>query len=206
VPRIAITLLAVAFAAVVRPARADAPPSLPPVVFDGFGLGDLSAAASVGRALRAAEATATASAAPLDVVVRGPGGGVTGPLPLAAEVRGRIEGIAVAAGLQGDATALVERQPQWIGRIGVGSTRPDGAESLEFRTRLESRAQTDRLGVEIGPRIERRLPRGARFFIDGAATAEAVRGEQAGTWAMPGTSTADTAAAVGVSARTGIVR
>jgi len=201
-PRIAVALLAAAFAVAGWPVHADPPP---PVVFDGFGLGDLSAA-SVGRALRAAEVAAAGPSMPLDVVVRGPGAGMKEPLPLAAEVRGRIEGIDVAAGLQGDATALVERRPQWIGRIGVGSDRPDGAESLELRTRLESRAQMGRLGLEIGPRIERRLPRGARFFIDGAATAEAVRVGEAGGWQPPGTSAADTAAAVGVNARTGIIR
>jgi hypothetical protein len=204
-PRIAVTLLAVAVLAAGRTAGAESQP-LPPVVFDGFGLGDLSAAASVARALRVTEGTSNDSAVPLDVVVRGPGAGVMEPLPLAAEVRGRIEGIDVAAGLQGDAAAFVERRPQWIGRIGVGSERPDGAESLELRTRLESRAEMGRLGLEIGPRIERRLPRGARFFIDGAATAEAVRASEAGMWQLPGTSTADTAAAVGVSARTGIIR
>ncbi len=183
----------------------------PPVVFDGFGLGDMTAAASAARALRATAACADAEAdadIPLDVVVRGPGGGRTEPVPapLAAELRSRIEGFDVAAGFQGDARALAERTPRWTGRIGVGSAGPGGGERLELRTRLESRAGAERLGVEIGPRIERRLRRGVRVFIDGAASAEAVRDDVAEGWQFPGTSAADSAAAVGFTARTGIIR
>lgn len=187
---------------------AEAPPP-PPVVFEGFGLGDLSGAASVSRALRAAAVAGPAAEGPeFDVVVRGPKGTPTEPMPppLAAEVRGRIEGFDVAAGFQGDARALAERTPRWTGTIGLGTEGPDGGETLELRTRLESRGGAGRLGLEIGPRIERRLPRGVRFFIDGAATAEAVRAAPEEGWQLPGTSTADSAAAVGLSARTGIVR
>ncbi len=195
-------VLVIVVAAAMTVADADAPL---PVVFDGFGLGDLSAAASAARALRASGDAAEAGR-PLDVVVRGPGGGATEPVPLAAEVRGRIEGIDVAAGLAGDAAALTDRRPQWIGRIGVGHVRPEGGESLELRTRLESRDEAGRLGLEIGPRIERRLGRSARIFVDGAASAEAVRVDAATGWQLPGTTAADTGAAVGVSARTGIIR
>jgi len=189
-------------------AGADAP-APPPVVFEGFGLGDLSAAASVSRAVRAAAVAGASDDGPeFDVVVRGPKGPPTEPVPapLAAEVRGRLEGFDVAAGFQGDARALAERTPRWTGKIGLGTEGPDGAEALELRTRIESRGGAGRLGLEIGPRIERRLPRGARFFIDGAATAEAVRAAPEEGWQLPGTSTADSAAAVGLSARTGIVR
>ena len=201
-PRVAVTILAVALAACGVAGGAE--PAPPPVAFDGFGLGEMSAAASVARALRAAEARD--ASAPLDVVVRGPGAGRAEAAPLAAEVRSRVEGIDLAAGFQGEAMDLVERSPRWTGRIGVGNEGPAGRESLELRTRLESRAGVDRLGVEVGPRIERRLRRGARVFFDGAASAEACRGADAAGWQLPGTSTADIMTAVGVSARTGIIR
>lgn len=200
----------VAMLLVAASARAAEPGVVPPpVVFDGFGLGDMTAAASAARALRAtAVCAAEGPDVPLDVIVRGPGGGRMEPVPapLAAEVRSRIEGFDVAAGFQGDARALAERTPRWTGRIGVGSTGPAGGESLELRTRLESRSGVERLGVEFGPRIERRLRRGVRVFLDGAASAEAVRADVADGWQLPGTSAADSAAAVGFTARTGIIR
>ncbi|MFM9059938.1 MAG: hypothetical protein ACKOSQ_12590 [Planctomycetaceae bacterium] len=199
------------FAAVVLTATRSAagadPAASPTVAFDGFGLGDLSAAASVARVLRETPGSAAEpGSVPLDVVVRGPGRGVDATAPLAAEVRGRIEGIDVAAGMQGDAEALASRTPRWTGRLGVGTDGPDGSRSVEVRTLLESRAGTGRVGVEIGPRIERRLGRNARVFLDGSASAEASRAVDAGGAHLPGTSTADSATAVGVSARTGIVR
>lgn len=206
-PSVAVVALALAVAC--RPAAAQPPAEAAPpaVAFEGFGLGDLSAAASVARVLRETAGTESPpGGVPLDVMVRGPGGGRGAPGPLAAELRSRIDGIDVAAGLEGDAKDIVGRTPSWIGRIGVGSERPAGLEAIELRTRLESRGGAHRLGVEIGPRIERRLPRGARVFLDGSASAEAVRAGDAGGWQLPGTSTADSATAVGVSARTGIVR
>lgn len=204
-PRPCVPFVALAVAAACLPADSQSP-APPPVVFDGFGLGDLSSAASVARALQASGAGASGPGPAFDVVVRGPGGGRPPTEPLAAEVRGRIDGIDLAAGLQGDAEALAGRTPRWTGRIGVGDAGPDGGGVLELRTQLESRAGAGRVGVEIGPRFERRLPRGARVFLDGAASAEAVRAAEAGDWQLPGTSTADSAAALGVSARTGIIR
>lgn len=204
-PRLCIPLVVVVAVACLHASAQ--PPAPPPVVFEGLGLGDMSAAGSVARALRAGlPAESRQERIPLDVVVRGPGGGTPPTVPLAAEVRGRIEGIDMAAGLQGQAEQLAARAPCWTGRIAVGETGAGGAAALELRTRLESRDGRGRLGVEIGPRLERRLPRGARLFLDGTAMAEAVRDVDAGGWQFPGTSTADTNAAIGLSARTGIAR
>jgi hypothetical protein len=57
----------------------------------------------------------------------------------------------------------------------------------------------------VGPRVERRLRRGATFFIDGKAEAQAMRSAETGWWSMPGTSTGG-ASMMGVMARTGVVR
>lgn len=181
------------------------PPAAVPLEFEGFGFGDLSAADTVAAALRAAaDPTPESTAFPLDVAVRGPGGGDGRPAPLAAEIRGIVEGFDVAAGFQGDVEAIVERSPSWTGRIGLGSSGPDGARAVELRTRLGSRAGVGLLGVEVGPRFERRLPNGMRLFLDGAASAEAVRAAEG--LQLPGESTADGLTAVGVTARTGLVR
>lgn len=201
----AACVIVIAAAAACAMDVAPAPALPPPVVFEGFGLGDLSSAASVGRALRATDTqSASRGARAVDVIVQGPGAGAIGPL--AAEVRGRIDGFDVAGGVQGDAEQFVGRMPRWTGRIGLGSSGPDGGRSLEVRTLLEPSHGGGRVGVQIGPRIERRLRRGTRIFLDGAATAEAVREPAEGGWRLPGTSTADSMATAGVSASTGIIR
>jgi hypothetical protein len=99
----------------------------------------------------------------------------------------------------------MEGPSQWVGRIGLANDRPEGSERLELRTTLGRRSDGGMLGVEVGPRLERRLRRGATFFIDGKAEAQAARSVDGGWWSMPGTAT-DGASMVGVGARTGLLR
>ena len=58
-------------------------------------------------------------------------------------------------------------------------------------------------GIEVGPRIERRLRRGAVLFLDGKAEATALRSAETGEWSLPGSSVDGM---VGVAARTGLKR
>ena len=187
-----------------------APVAPPPVVFEGFGLESFSGAESVAAALREADAVSPQEEwrngiPPLDLRVRGPSGkGETAAVPLAAEVRSRIDAFDVAAGLQADSLALQEGRADWTGRIGMKAEHGTGSEGIELRTLIGRRAESGLLGIEVGPRVERRLRRGILFFIDGKAEARAMRSPETGWWALPGTSTAD--GMVGVAARTGLVR
>lgn len=196
--------------AVVCAGDAIAPVAPPPVVFEGFGLDSFSGAGSVAAALREADTGQPQDEwrdgiPPLDLAVRGPSGkGDAMALPLAAEVRSRIDAFDVAAGLQADALAVQEGRADWTGRIGMKAEHDSGSEGIELRTLIGRRAETGMLGIEVGPRIERRLGRGMLFFIDGKAEARALRSQDTGWWALPGTSTAD--GMVGVTARTGLVR
>lgn len=197
------------------PASAAQPPAVvaapPPVVFDGFGLGDFQGAGSIAAALRQLDAARhreeEAGQIPLSFNVRGPSGREI-QLPLAAEVRSRIEQFTVAAGVladQGAGPAGVSAPPRWVGRIGVGDDRPDGSETVELRTTIGRRGDAGLFGIELGPRIERRLPRGMTFFIDGKAEAQAVRAAEESIWSLP-SGGLDASTRVGVTARTGIVR
>jgi hypothetical protein len=180
----------------------------PPVIFEGFGLEGFAGAGSVASALRrtGAQAKTTTDELPkLDIKVRGPTGREAANAPLAAEVRSRIERFDIAAGMRADPTVIQEGPATWTGRIGMKNERDEGSESLELRTTLGRWHDNGSLGLEVGPRIERRLGR-ATFFIDGKAEARAVRTEDTGWWALPGTSAADGAGMVGVTARTGLVR
>ena len=75
---------------------------------------------------------------------------------------------------------------------------------MKNRSFMAIRSPAGLLGIEVGPRIERRFRRGLTLFIDGKAEARALRSQETGWWSLPGTTTAD--GMVGVTARTGIVR
>jgi len=206
----ALVAALVAAAAVARAGDAGGPVAPPPIVFEGFGLEGFSGAGSVAAALREADAGRPQDEwrdgiPPLDLRVGGPSGmGEASALPLAAEVRSRIDAFDVAAGLQADAHAFQEGRADWTGRIGMKAEHEKGSEGIELRTLVGRRNEAGLLGIEVGPRIERRLRRGMMFFIDGKAEARALRGQDTGWWALPGTSAAD--GMVGVTARTGLVR
>lgn len=187
---------------------ADAVGVPPPVVFEGFGLEGFAGRGSVAAALRGVRLEAPDGLPPLKVSVAGRPATVPAgtPLPIAAEVRSRIEGFDVAAGFNARPERIEDGPHRWTGRIGLSQEHDAGLERLEVRTSLDQRQRASRLHVEVGPRLERRLPRGMRFFIDGKAEAQAVWSEETGWWALPGTPAAGGLGAVGVMARTGIQR
>lgn len=183
----------------------------PPVVFEGFGLADFQGAGSIAAALRQLDAERRreeeADQVPLSLNVRGPSGREM-QLPLTAEVRSRVEQFHVAAGVladQGTGPSGIAAPPKWVGRIGVGSDRDDGSETVELRTTIGRRGEAGLFGIELGPRIERRLPQGATLFLDGKAEAQAIRSPEQSLWSLPGGGL-DAASTVGITARTGIVR
>ena len=126
-------------------------------------------------------------------------------MPLNAELRSRIASFDVAAGLVADSKVAAYGPARWTGRVGVASVHAEGRESLELRTIVGNNSEWGLLGVELGPRLERRMRHGATFFIDGQAEAQAMRSTTTGWWSLPGTP-GDRSSAVGVMARTGLVR
>lgn len=179
------------------------------VVFDGLGLDDFEGGGSIAAELRRLEAEqrqANQAALPR-LVVAAPSAASAGAAqtPLVAELKSRIEGFDVAAGVVADTRLLADGPARWVGRVGMANATPEGRESVELRTILGSDAERSLVGLEIGPRIERRLRRGTMFFIDGKAEAQARRAADSGWWSIPGTAT-DGGSMVGVTARTGLVR
>lgn len=183
-----------------------------PVVFDGFGLdpdGDWqSIAAAAVPGIHAAPTPPQAFGLPLDIRVRGPTGRSPPSDRLAAEVRSRLEGIDLTAGLHADPTVAHDGPAGWVGGVGMSSDHDRGRETIEVKTSVGRGRQAGIVGVEVGPRIERRLPHGRVFFLDGKAEAQARRPADGGGWMLPrlaeqGTSDAGT---IGVAASTGLVR
>jgi hypothetical protein len=183
-------------------------PSAPPPAFAGLGLGDFEGEASIAAALRRAGGGMATEESPepglefRGLWVQGPSRGDM-LSPIAAEVRSRIDRFDIAAGVVAAPDGIAAGPSQWIGRIGLAQERPEGSERIELRTTLGSREAGGLLGLEIGPRLERRLRRGASFFIDGKAEAQAARDLEGGSWLMPGLAGEGM---VGVAARAGLVR
>ena len=73
-----------------------------------------------------------------------------------------------------------------------------------MRTTVGNNAEWGLVGVEVGPRLERRLGKGVTVFLHGTAEARAMRSPETGTWTLPGT--AADGSAVGVAASTGLAR
>lgn len=188
-----------------------AEPSAAPVVFDGLGLESFKGAGSIAAALRGIEAEAEAAELPLgvpvDVLVRGPSGRGSGSDPLAAELRSRIEGVDLSAGMQADSSVIEDGPARWVGAVGVSNDHERGRQVLELKTSLGRSHQVGILGVEVGPRIERRLRSGTVFFLDGKAQAHARRSAETGSWMMPGLAEqGQGGGSLGVAASTGLVR
>jgi len=181
----------------------------PPVVFEGFGLSGFAGRGSVASALRRCGASAPknddATVEFKGIDVQGPRGRDAAPGPLAAELRSRIDRIDVSAGLAANPERIEQGPSRWTGRIGLTNDRASGRESFEVRTMLVPSDTASVVGVAVGPRLERRLRRGATIFIDGQAEAQAIHSAEAGWWSVPGVSDGSLSM-LGVTARTGILR
>ena len=190
------------------PVTASQPPFVlepPSVVFEGFELSEFRGAGSVASALRRSGTKATTeSDTPIEfkgIDVQGPRGRDAAPGPLAAELRSRIDRIDVAA----DPERSQEGPSCWTGRIGLSNDRETGSESFEVRTMLAPSDEASIVGVTVGPRLERRLRKGATIFIDGQAEAQALRTADTGWWSVPGVADGSLTM-LGLTARTGIMR
>jgi len=204
---VAAVLMALACAATVA---CDVPVDLPPpLVFEGLGLDDFKGSGSIAAALRGATADGQQPEVPLglpvDVVVKGPMGRERTLDPWVAEVKGKLDGVDVIAGIQADPTVVEDGPKKWVGGVRMSSSHGSGREVLELRTSLGRQNQVGTLGVEVGPRIERRLRGGLTVFLDGKAQAQARRQADTGDWMLPGRA-GDGSGTLGLTASTGWAR
>lgn len=196
-----LTLVAAVMAAVCHTARGDSGPpvaDVPPVVFDGFGFDAGGAAPPLDVAPAAAPPVV-----PLDILVRGPTGRHVSTEQLATEIRSRIESLDVSAGVIATRGSIHDGVAAWTGGVAVAAEHAAGRDVLELRTSLAPARQAGVLGIEVGPRIERRLRRGTVLFFDGKAEAKTQRSVETGGWLLPGDAAEGM---VGVAARTGLTR
>lgn len=197
------SMMMAACVAATAAADSPAPIEMPRVVFEGFGLGDFKGPGSIAGAMRRAVPSADGPTVPLDIIVRGPTGAGGSAERLATELRSRISVLDVSAGVVATPNVIHEGLTRWIGGLKLESDHESGREVIELRTTLTQAQSTGVFGIELGPRIERRLRRGTVLFLDGKAEARALRSAETGSWTLPG-DTSD--AMVGVTARTGFQR
>jgi len=172
-------------------------------------LHDFDGAASLAAALRPSDLEVAEEAAGLGLLVKGPTAPDQPQQPLCAEIRRRIEGIDLTAGMQADRKVVEQGPAQWVGGIGFTSEHDAGREALEVRTSLGQNDHWGIVGLEIGPRFERRLPGGIVVFLDGKAEARSTRlaapPPATGTQTLPGQAT-DGFGLIGLTGRTGLMR
>jgi hypothetical protein len=176
------------------------------LVAEDFLLHDVVGASSLAAALRKSDLDVSQEAAALGLVVKGPTKPEHAQQPVLAEIRSRIEGIDVTAGMQADRSMIREGPAQWIGGLGMAAENEAGRHALELRTSVGQNHQQGIIGLEVGPRFERRLPGGMLFILDGKAEARSLpTNQQFGGETLPGQAN-DGLSLIGLTGRTGLIR
>jgi hypothetical protein len=172
-----------------------------------FRLHDFDGIASLAASLRNSDFEVIDEAARLGFVVKGPTAPEHAQQPVIAQIKSRIEGIDVTAGMQADRSVIREGPAQWIGGLGVASDYELGRRSVELRTSVGQNDQWGAIGLEFGPRLERRLPGGILFVIDGKAEARTLPVDRGfGGQTLPGQANDSGLGLIGLTGRTGLVR
>lgn len=200
--RAAIVLLGLF--ALVPPATADQPSAAAPLDTE---LHDFEGVASLANALRKSDLEVTSDAVRLGLVVKGPTAPDQAQQPVLAEWKSRIDRFDVMAGLQADRTVVRDGPAKWVGGLGMALEHELGREAIELRTSLGQNDQWGVIGLEVGPRLERRLPGGMLFVIDGKAEARTLPAEPvfAGQ-SLPGQAGDAGLGLIGLTGRTGLIR
>ena len=149
------------------------PASAAKIEFDGFGLDLRPGRTSVAKALRGLPAAepAAATGLPVELVVKGPPSSRAGGGAISAEIEQQFAFLNVAAGVLADRESVFSGPSGWTSRVAMEFEGEQASGGLELRTQLQQTDTTGSVGIELGPRLERRLPSGMRLFLKGSAQA-----------------------------------
>jgi hypothetical protein len=143
------------------------------IEFDGFELDLRPGRTTVAKALRglpAAESSADL-ALPVELVVKGPPNSRAGSGAMSAEVEQQFAFLNVAAGFLADRESVFSGPAGWTSRVAMEFEGEQASGGVELRTQLRQTDTTGSVGIELGPRLEHRLPSGMRLFFNGSAEA-----------------------------------
>ena len=176
------------------------------IVFDGFDLDLRPGRTSVAKALRGLPAAEPEPSAglPVELVVKGPPSSRAGSGAMSAEVEQQFAFLNIAAGVLADRESVFSGPAGWTSRVGMEFAGEQSSGGVELRTQLRQTETTGSVGIELGPRLEHRLPSGTRLFFNGSAQA---RTQYDRTGEMPSTGgPLQRAEVVGLSGTVGIAR
>ena len=176
------------------------------IEFDGFELDLRPGRTTVTKALRGLPTaeSSTDSPLPMELVVKGPPSSRAGSGAMSAEVEQQFAFLNVAAGVLADRESVFSGPAGWTSRVAMEFEGEQASGGVELRTQLRQTDTTGSVGIELGPRLEHRLPSGMRLFFNGSAEA---RTQYDRTGEMPATSgPLQRAEMVGVSGTVGIAR
>jgi len=141
--------------------------------FHGFDLDLQPGRTSVAKALRGLPAAAPSAATglPVELVVKGPPSSRAGSGAMSAEIEQQFAFLNVAAGVLADHESVFSGPAGWTSRVAMEFEGEQASGGVELRTQLRQTETTGSVGIELGPRLEHRLPSGMRLFFNGSAEA-----------------------------------
>lgn len=143
--------------------------------FDGFEMDLRAGQADIARALRTLPSSELSAQdeLPVDLLVTGPSSNQAGRGAISAEVGQQFSFLSIAGGMLADRNSIFAGPAGWTSRLAMefeGATTSGG---VELRTQLRQTTARQTVGIELGPRLEQRLPRGIKLFFEGSAQARA---------------------------------
>jgi hypothetical protein len=91
-----------------------------------FRIHDFDGVASLAASLRKSDFEVNDEAERLGLVVKGPTAPEQARQPVLAQIKSRVEGIDITAGMQADRSMIREGPAQWVGGLGMATFAPGG--------------------------------------------------------------------------------
>ncbi len=175
--------------------------------FDGFGFDPDFNGDGVAKALgevRVQDEEASEEEGSLEFLVKGPPSSRAGAGVMTAEVGQEIAFLNIAAGVLANRDSLVDGPSGYTSRLSVDFEGESVAGGLDLKTQMRHAKNHSTVGIEFGPRLQRRFGKGVEFFMKGSA--EAVSRYKRGGEMTPTGGPLQRPEQVGLSGTVGIAR
>ncbi|MBT6458581.1 MAG: hypothetical protein HOK57_02010, partial [Planctomycetaceae bacterium] len=144
------------------------------LAFDGFGFDSDFNHAGVAKALgglRVQDEKPSEEEGSLEFFVKGPPSSRAGAGVMMAEVGHEMAFLNIAAGVLANRHSLVDGPSGYTSRLSVDFEGGSVAGGLDLKTQMRHAKNHSTVGIEFGPRLQRRFGKGVEFFMKGSAEA-----------------------------------
>ena len=144
------------------------------LAFDGFGFDSDFNGAGVAKALgglRVQDEKPSEEEGTLEFFVKGPPSSRAGAGVMMAEVGHEMAFLNIAAGVLANRHSLVDGPSGYTSRLSVDFEGDSVAGGLDLKTQMRHAKNHSTVGIEFGPRLQRRFGKGVEFFMKGSAEA-----------------------------------